>query len=378
MTLSPPVRKPLAACLIALVLLLAPIAAAQQRQPISVIWKSPVKDPICLAMSAGGRYCGVVDKGGVVRIYGPGGKLAWERKVPGATDVMIARNGQSVLVYSKLNPVYQQVYFFRSDGRKLWTHRIEGCVWSGAVSADGLRAAVTTGERFIYVYKPDPNRPRYRRWRLEGIGYAVLFTPDNKRVVVGAWQDSMLACYDLDGRFQWRCRCAPDRQYELHCSADSRSILGLIPGTQYKSGAEIRFWDSGGKLRWTRPLDGFDARALVSPQSQYVAVSYASYISRKDEGIIERKVAVYRSDGRPAWEKGGLFFGPRLIALSPNGSSVIVSDGEHSIYNMDQRGRILSKLDLKASIRRAVSTEDGSRILMHCGDGWLYLMGVGQ
>jgi hypothetical protein len=109
-----------------------------------------------------------------------------------------------------------------------------------------------------------------------------------------------------------------------------------------------------------------------------VAVSYANYISRKGEGIIERKVAVYRSDGHLLWEKGGLFFGPRLMALSPTGSSVIVSDGEHSIYNLDRRGKILSKFDMAGGIRKAVSSEDGRRILLHCGDGWLYLMGVGQ
>ena len=351
--------------------------AAQTRQPLAVIWKSPVKEPVCLTMSAGAQYCGVVDRDGTVKIYGPGGNLAWDRKVQGATNVMIARNGQSVLVYSKLNPVYQEVYFFRRDGRKLWTHRVDGCVWSGAVSADGMRAAVTTGEKFIYVYRPDPNRPRYRRWRLEGIGYQVLFTPDSRRVIAGTWQDSMLACYDLDGEFQWRSRFEPDRQYEFHAGADSRSILGLIQGTQYKPGAEVKFWDSGGSLLWTKSLDGFDAHALVSPQSQYVAVSYAGYVSRKGEGIIKRKVAVYRYSGKPAWEKGGLFFGPRLIALSPDGSSVIVSDGEHSIYNMDRQGKILSKLDLKASARKWVATEDGSRILIYCGDGCLYLMGVG-
>jgi len=353
-------------------------ALAAATESITVKWKSPVNDPVCLAMSAGGQYCGIVDKEGAVQIYGPDGRLLWRQKVKGATDVLIARNGQSVLVYSKLNPVYQEVCFFRRDGRRLWTHKVEGCVWSGAVSADGMRAAVTTGERYIYVYKPDPNRPKYRRWRLEGIGYSVLYTPDNKRVVAATWQKSRLACYDLDGRFQWRSECEPDRQYELHASADSRSILGVIPGTQYKPGAELRFWDSGGKLCWRQTLDGFDARALVSPQSQYVAVSYASYISRKGEGIIERKVAVYRSDGHLLWEKGGLFFGPRLMALSPTGSSVIVSDGEHSVYNLDRRGKILSKFDMAGGIRKAVSSEDGRRILLHCGDGWLYLMGVGQ
>jgi hypothetical protein len=347
-------------------------------EPINVKWQNPVKQPLSLSMSAGGQYCGIVEKGGIVRIYGPKGKLQWKQQVKGATDVMVARNGQSVLVYSRLNPIYQEVNFFRMNGSLLWTCRVKGCVWSGAVSADGVHAAVTTGERYVYLYEADPHRPSYRRWRLQGIGYSLLFTPDNKRVVVGTYQKPMLACYDLTGEMLWSSKCDSERQFELRVSADSKSIVGVIPATRYNPGAEIRFWSSGGHLVWRQPLQGFDAHALVSPQSQYVAVSYANTIpSRKGGEIVERKVAVYKANGGLLWDKGGLFFGPHLVALSPTGSSVIVSDGEHSVFNIDQRGRILSKMNMNGSIRTAVSTEDGRRILLYCGDDWLYLMGVG-
>ena len=350
---------------------------AAAKETISIAWKTPVHEPVSLAMSAGGKYSGVVDKKGEVRLYDQTGHIVWTQEVEGATDVLVARNGQSILVYSKLNPVHQDVHFFRRDGVRLWKHKVDGCVWSGAVSEDGLRAAVTTGEKYIYVYTPDPKRPRYNRWRLEGIGYRAVFTPDNKRVVVGTWQDSALACYDLKGAFQWRCRHAEDRQYDLHLSADSRGIVGVIPATIHDPHAELAYWDAGGKLRWKQPVKGFEAHALVSPQGQYVAVSYANFLSEKGDGIIERKVAVYRSDGKLLWSKGGLFFEPRLVALSPTGSTVIVSDGERSLYNVDQRGKILSKLTLPGTIRKALSSDDGRRILLYCGDGYPYLMRIG-
>lgn len=356
--------------------LLTPAFAAD-RELITIAWKRPVNQPVCLAMSSGGKNFGIVDKDGTVRLYDEDGHLLWKKQVEGATDVLVARNAQSVLVYSKLNPVYQDVYFFRKDGRRLWKHRVEGSVWCGAVSFDGMRAAVTTGERYVYVYRLDPRRPTYRRWRLEGIGYRTTFIPDNKRMVVGTWQESALACYSLGGEFHWRNDHDDSRQYELHASADARTILGLLPATQRDPGFELCLWDSGGKLLWQHSLDGFDARALVSPESQYVAISYADFLSKEGSGIIERKVAVYKADGDLLWEKGGLFFGPRLIALSPKGSSVIVSDGERSLYNIDKRGRILSKLSLEGTVRKTVSSEDGCRILLYCGDGWLYLVRVG-
>jgi outer membrane protein assembly factor BamB len=270
--------------------------------------------------------------------------------------------------------VYHSIYFFRRDGRQLWKHEVVGSVWSGDVSPDGMRAVVTTGERYVYVYKPDPSRPSYNRWRLDGIGYRTAFTPNNRRVIIGTWQESALVCYDIHGAFQWRSKHETDRQYELCISADGRRILGILSGTQHDPGIEFALWDAGGKRLWNRSLDGFDTRALISPKSQYVAISYASFL--RDE-VMERKVAVYGSDGELLWEKGGLFFSPYLVALSPTGSSVIVSDGERSLYNIDRRGKVLSKLALGGTIRKTVASEDGRTILLYCGDGWLYCMRVG-
>ena len=92
--------------------------------------------------------------------------------------------------------------------------------------------------------------------------------------------------------------------------------------------------------------------------------------------MLERKVAVYSAKGQPLWEKGGLFFSPRLVALSPTGSSVIVSDGKSSFYNIESTGKIRSKLKLEGTIRTCVPSNDCRRILTYCGDGLLYLIGV--
>jgi outer membrane protein assembly factor BamB len=346
-------------------------------EAITIRWKRPGSPPVCLAMSAGGTHFGTVDAKGTVQLLNRNGRLVWKQIVPDATDIMIAGSGQTLLVYSRLDPVHRDVYFYRGDGTRLWKHTVEGSVWSGSVSPDGRYAAVTTGDRYVYVYKPDPTRPRYRRWRLDGIGHCVTFTPDSKRIVVGTWQESGLACYNLEGRFQWRSRHDTERQYELRNSADGKTILGLLPASQHDPGIELRLWDCAGKSLWRKQLDGFEAKALVSPGSQYVAISYADFLSKEGDGIVERKVAVYEVNGRLVWEKGGLFFGPQLAALSPKGSSVIVSDGEKSLYNIDKRGKILSKLTLSGTIRKTLSSDDGRRILLYCGDGWLYFMHVG-
>lgn len=354
-------------------------AYTQDRESISITWKRPMKEPICLSMTQDGKFYGTIDRDGLVQFYNRNGSIIWKQRVEGATDMMIAKNGANVLVYSKLNPVYQNVYFYRGDGRMLWKHQVDGCIWSGDVSPNGDYATVATGKRFVYVYMPDASRPRYRRWRLNGIGHCVAFTPDNMRLIVGTWQESSLLCYDREGKFHWRVPHDTEIQYDLHPSMDGSKILGILPGKQIDPKLELSLWNSGGKQLWTRKLEGFDGHALVSPKSQYVAVSYAGFLKRKDDtDIIERKVAVFKANGELWWEKGGLFFGPRLVALSPKGSSVIVWDGEKSLYNIDKRGRILSKLSLKGRLRKTIASDDGRRIMLYCGDGYLYLLSVGD
>ena len=376
---GPAYTRPFLACLI---LVLAAIIGstnltAGRNETISVRWQRRANRPQSLTISPGGHFFGGVDKDGTVRFYDDQGKPLWTRQVEGATDVLIARNGQSLLVYSRLNPVHRTVRFFRRNGQQLWEHEVQGSVWAGAVTPDGQYAAVTTGEKYIYRYVPHPTSPTYRRWRLRGIGHCLTFTPDSKSLVVGTWQDSTIACYNLDGDPKWILAQESDRQYEIQNSGDGRRILGIRPSTQHTPIAEIRLWDSGGKGLWHKSIKGFDVAARISPQSQYVAVSYATILSHKDTDIIERKVTVYDARGRVSWEKGGLFFGPRLIALSPTGDSVIVSDGDRSIYNIDRQGRILSKRTFEGAISMAISSEDGRRILLYCADGWLYLLEVG-
>lgn len=357
-----------------LILLIAQPSIGRTRGAITFGWKQPVNQPICLAMSTGCQYYGAVEKDGTVRLYNANGSLIWKRQVDGATNMLIAKNCQSVLVYSKLNPSHQYISFYNREGRRLWRHEVEGSIWSGAISPDGTLAAITTSEQYVYVYKPDPRRPSYRRWRLDGVGYQVTFSGDSDRVIIGTSNESALVCYDIYGGFQWRYRHNRDVRYHLCISGDGRRILGVLPGTADDPDMEFCVWDSGGKRLWKRSMSAFDGRAVLSPQSRYVAVSYACYLGDSESQAVERRVAVYSSVGRLLWEKGGLFFAPHLVALSPKGSSVIVSDGEKSLYNIDDRGKLLSKYTLPATLRETVASEDGRAILIYCGNGWLYLV----
>lgn len=343
---------------------------------IALRWKQPAKPPVSLAISNTGRYYGAVDANGNVRYYGTNGEIIWQKQIKGATSMLIARNGASVLVYALRDPKNLTISFFNIKGALLWSHRVQGSVSAGAVSPDGDYAAVTTAKGYVYLYKPDPRRPRYRRWRMDGIGHSIDFSPDTSRLIVGTWQKSMLVSYDINGKFLWRSMHTTDRQYDVQVSADGRAVLCVLPGITKDSSMEIGLWDNGGRCLWRQNVRGFDPKALVSPESLYVAISYAKFLSPGKSEIAERKVAVFRPDGSLAWEKGGLFFGPRLVALAPKGSSVIVTDGVKSLFRINGKGKILTKLALGGTVRQIIAADDGSRILLYCGDGWLYLFDI--
>lgn len=349
---------------------------APAQESISPEWKLPTKQPVSLSIANGGRYYGSVDGNGNVRFYAGDGRIIWQKQITGATNMLIARNGQSVLVYALHDPANQRISFFNANGMLLWRHKVDGSVWAGAVSPDGSYAAVTTAKGYVYLYRPDPRSPKYRRWRMDGIGHSIDFSPDAQRIIVGTWQKSMLVSYDISGRFLWRSRHDTERQYEVQVSADGRAILAMLPGVSRSEPTEVALWDGGGSLLWRRNITGFDVKALISPDGRFIAVSYVRFLSPGKSDMKERKVAVFRADGSVAWEKGGLFFGPRLVALSPRGSSVIVTDGVKWLFRIDGKGRILSKMTLGGTVRKILASDDGGRILLYCGDGWLYLFDV--
>lgn len=368
--------KPILAILAAFALLWTP-DYAMAKEAIRTLWHVPTKGPASLTIANGARYFGTVDKSSEVRLYAQNGRIIWKTIVPGATDMLIAKNGKSVIVYSERNPGNQYICFYSGSGRRLWRHKVDGSVWAGAVSPDGNYAAITTAKGYVYLYSPEPGKYRYRRWRMDGIVNSAEFTPDAKKLIMGTFQKSMLAAYDINGRFLWRSKLNSENKYNVQVSSDGRTILTTLSFDNHNSNSEIALWNTGGSLLWRRYIDGFDANSLVSSQSKFVAVSYKRLISPNDSDMTERKVAVFDAGGRLRWEKGGLFFGPLLVALPPDGESVIVTDSEKSLYQIDKRGRILSRLTLRGTIRSMRTSDDGSRILIYCGDGWLYLFAAG-
>jgi hypothetical protein len=94
--------------------------------------------------------------------------------------------------------------------------------------------------------------------------------------------------------------------------------------------------------------------------------SYVKTLNYRTGEATARKLALYDSQGRKLWEKGGEFFSPTLVALSPDGGRLTVADGANTLYTLDARGHFVSQLrfpvnpktDTRPTIQEAVATPD--------------------
>ena len=72
-----------------------------------------------------------------------------------------------------------------------------------------------------------------------------------------------------------------------------------------------------------------------------------------------------------------MLFPPNLVALSPDGSRLIVSDGKHTLYALRHDGHILRRYPLPGSLRQTTVSADGRVLLVYTGNGTLSLFGLG-
>ena len=323
----------------------------------------------------------------------------WVHAATNASSVDVSAAGSFVVAWAPLDPAQPELTVLRGDDGATLSHRtLDGAVWDAQLSADGTYAGVVTGGKSLWLYtlSDQPYRPgkaekRIRQWSLGGIGDSVAITspPAGSYLVTGAWDDSGIACYTLSGKCLWqypeksltRPRLT-NRLFTAQLSGDGRYVLGLSYGNVRESDPTLYLWrsDGGGTPQWKTELgdDAFYPTAQITPQGGYVAVSYLHQIVRGDRSLSEHQIRLLNHDGSTRWQGGGLLFSPTLIALAPDGGSVLVSDGQRTLYALGGKdGRILGSYPQPGLIRQTALSADGHVLLVYTGDGTLSLWRVG-
>ena len=320
----------------------------------------------------------------------------WTHAAANASNVAVGAAGSSVLAWSALDPDQPDMTILSgADGATLAHQNLGSAVWDAEISADGAYAGVVTGGKRLYLYelsdqpyRNEKSDKRIHHWSLGGIGSCVAFPTIGSFLITGTWDDSSVACYTPRGVCLWqypeaaeaRHRLA-DRLFTAQLSGSGRYVLGMSYGNVRESDPTLYLWrsDGGGNPLWKTELgeDAFYPTAQITQDGEYVAVSYLRQIVRGTQSLSEHRLRLLDRQGNTLWERGGLLFSPDLIALSPDGGHLIVSDGQRTLYALRRDGHILRRYPLPGLLRQTALSADGRVLLVYTGDGTLSLYQLG-
>jgi WD40 repeat protein len=338
-----------------------------------MLWQMSARDLKEAAFSTDGKYIGLVAKDGTIRCMDTSAKEKWSVHVSDAEQMQIGRNAEYCAAYSLLNPTHTRINFIDKNGRIYWNTKVKGAPWSAAVSVDEPVFAIGTGENYVYVYSLTNNHKRYKRWKADGAPTSLAFDPSSDGLVVGTWQDSSVGLFLRDGDSQWVKPGEPDKLYFVQIDRSSTSLLALALPNRRLPHAVLSLIDKNGATIWNKDVDGEEARASLSPAGRHAAVGFLTYLEHKGKRIPERHVSFYNDRGRLLWDRGGMFFKPRLISVLSS-SEVLVFDNK-LIYTLDEQGKVSAKANLPAVPQTFWTDRTGRQVLISSG-GKLYYFTV--
>jgi len=394
--LAPPLRR----ALVDLVPTQTVQAAAASDDTFKRVWTISLPGVRTAALSPDGQHVGIVfdalgapgkAKLGLWRWADRPVKPLWARVAPLASQVAVGPGGRTLVTWARLDPTQKQISVRRgTDGVQTLAPALDGAVWDAQVSPDGQYAAVSTGGHSLYLMTLG-DHPKMHRWGLRGVGNSVTFAPGSDSLTAATWDESGVSCYSTNGAALWEYPAEagagqppPSRLFEAQAAQGGTSVLGVSYTNVRRSDAGLYLWrgSSGGAPSWQYALgaDAFQPKAAVCADGRYVAVGYLRIITRGEQSVMERRLAYLDThDDKPLWEQGNLLFSPQLVALSPDGSRITVSDGQRSLYNINAQGRVTSSYTLRGggAIRQISATPDGRFVLVYTGSGMLSLFRIG-
>ncbi len=376
----------------------APTAAARPSSaaPMTLLWSRPVVGFRGAALSPQGELVALSSgtKGAISLWHWrtePNHPL-WVHAASNASNVAVGAAGASVLAWSALDPDQPEITILRgADGATLAHQTLSGAVWDADISADGAYAGVITGGKTLYLYglsdqpyRDERHDKRIHSWALGGIGNSVAFPTLGSFLVTGTWNDSSVACYTPQGVCLWQYpedaaarQKLADRLFTAQLSGNGLYVLGLSTGNVRQNDPALYLWrsDGGGNPLWKVDLgeDAFYPSVQITQSGTEIAVSYLRQVVRGSRSLSEHHLRLMDRAGNTLWERGDLLFSPTLVALSPDGTHLLVSDGQRTLYALRQDGHILRRYLLPGSLRQTAVSADGRVLLVYTSDGTLSL-----
>jgi hypothetical protein len=360
----------------------------QSPAAFALAWDTPIEiDGFrSAAISADNSYFATVSSPkDTITLRHQSGAVVWKRSVPGMTNIDVAPNGRLVMAFAALDLTRPEIDIIQgAKGDRLSKYVLDGAIWDVNISNDGKTACVATGNHSLYKFSLTEH-PSYRHWHTDGIGNSVAISKDSSAIIAGMWDESGVACYNANGDTMWQYPKDEDqrkgvlnRLFEAQIEQGGRYVLGVSYANIRQGDATIYLWRKNGDGRplWTRDLgqNNYYPKAQVTANGNYVVVTYLHNITHGQQSAAERRLLVLDRVGDTVFEKGGLLFSPNLVTVSPDGSTVTVSDGQRVLYNVDSNGHISASKTMDHLIHQTIASENGRLVLVYTGDGSLTLL----
>lgn len=369
-------------CSLGIVLLIkgsGPPVPVRQKPPEAVVeWTSDAGRTNAVAISPDGTVAGAVYPGGKIVCWDSRGEERWTAEVKGADSLVLAPGGDFAAAFAALNPAARTVTFLDERGQVHWTLTLSGAVWCADVveTRDGVRFAVGTGGKHVYIVDLGESRKRYRRWRVPGAPVSLVLDPSGEKVFYTCWQESAAGSSTVRGKRLWLDEAElSSLHFAERLGAGDRILLSSRP-SKAAFPDRFRVLDVDGKEIWGAVLDpALCPKIVCSPDGSFVCTGYRREIRHEGRTAYEFHTTMFDASGTRLWDKGSLFFGPQPLMITRNGFAVVKS-GEKALFAVGPAGDPQPLLKLSAGIVRSVASRDGSRLLLECADGKLVMLGL--
>jgi WD40 repeat protein len=346
---------------------------------ISLVWSRSVGGLKSFALSAHARRLALLTDDGKLALWtAQQGDPVWAATGQTGSRVDVSDGLGYVLSYSPRSLLKSDIELRRADtGAVIWSDTFSSSIWSAAFNLSGNDLAIGTGDNNIRVIALS-NADSVTKLSVSGTPVSLAFDPAATKLYVGLWDQGGVSCYDFSGKELWSTNGEIDRDYKI-CSVGAKFITYI--------GASIRHGTSPvayivrtetGTLLWafSLPENDRDAFAESSDAAELTAMSYAEPQPISNGSIVEQRLASFDRSGQLQWQKGGLFWAPTLICLTPDQDGIVVYDGERTLYRLDSQGRTVAKAFLSDVLKGWSASTDHSSLVVYTHDGQLSLLHI--
>lgn len=284
-----------------------------------------------------GEAAAIMDKRGRLEVFASDGGELLSQQYPGARHMALSGSAKRIVLAGRGRGSWWLRVIDRK-GHTLWRQSVQGRVQSLAIRPDGDTAfAVTNGARMYVLDVRD--RPAWRRVKTKHTLTSVQYANSADALFGVTVSPEGYGMVNADGSERW-WRPRPAGPFGADLTLDGSMVLVTQASIAPSAQVQVALFTSEGRQVFSRQAPGYELRAAISSDGQYVSVSYRRKLVGKRRSVMERRIALWTGTGQTVWEQGGLFFKPVLAGMTERPLGVLVAEDYSLLSALNRQGNL--------------------------------------